>query len=96
VTPYWNPEEVALLHSLYPMSSREDILRALPGRTWPSIKSKACLLHIPRNAHKESLPDKVWFYYRANPDRTMKHIAQKFDRSIGSISKMLTKKLSNR
>jgi len=44
----WRAEENSLLKMLWPSSSREAIMAAFPGRTWPAINKKASDLKLKR------------------------------------------------
>jgi hypothetical protein len=45
---YWTPEEDQMLHEMYPTKPAQEILQALPRRTWSGIFSRAHDLHIRR------------------------------------------------
>lgn len=49
----WTNEEIAVLRANYPTASPDEVVRALPTRSWHSVVSKASRLHVPRTA---SLP----------------------------------------
>jgi hypothetical protein len=44
----WQAEENSLLKMLWPSSSREAIMAAFPGRTWPAINKQASALKLKR------------------------------------------------
>jgi hypothetical protein len=44
----WTKEELSILKALYPKASREELLKALPERTWNSIVLKARELELRR------------------------------------------------
>ena len=45
---YWTAEEDQLLRDMYPLKSPQEMLQALPRRTWKGIFSRASDLHIRR------------------------------------------------
>lgn len=47
--PKWTDKEHDLLRELYPRAPKEDVLAALPGRTWSGIKVKATHLKVKRH-----------------------------------------------
>lgn len=38
---WWRPEEYAILAEVYPSKTKDEIMAALPGRSWSAIKAKA-------------------------------------------------------
>lgn len=44
----WKPEEVTLLRMLWPSSSREVVVKAIPDRNWNAMSEKARLLGLKR------------------------------------------------
>ena len=47
--PKWTNKELEILKDKYPRAPKEDVLAALPGRTWSGIKVKAAVLKIKRS-----------------------------------------------
>lgn len=45
---FWNSYEVEILSRVYPTKFTDDILEALPNRTWSAIETKACQLKLRR------------------------------------------------
>jgi hypothetical protein len=90
----WSEQEKLILRSIYRYAQREQVLEALPGRTWVAVKSKACLMRVRRKVYEHTLHDRIWVYFKMNPNQTIRHIGKKFGRSPGTISKILTKQLS--
>lgn len=39
--PEWDPNELFRLHRLYPRAAKQELLSALPGRTWAAICNRA-------------------------------------------------------
>lgn len=65
----WQPEEDNLLRLLWPSSSWEAIMAALPGRTPGAISQRACTLGLTRQVQKK-LPD-VAHPWREEDDREL-------------------------
>jgi hypothetical protein len=42
----WNDDELKVLEQIYPNGSQEEILQALPRRSWASIRGRATKLHV--------------------------------------------------
>jgi hypothetical protein len=42
----WNKEEEELLSELYPISSKEDLIKAIPGKTFGAIRTRAAKLKL--------------------------------------------------
>lgn len=66
----WSDEEKAILKKLYPTASNEEILKALPGRSWESIGMRASrtkLSRVIRGAglswtdEEDEILKKLWF-----------------------------------
>lgn len=55
---YWTTDEVLTLKQYYATSTREEILRILPGRTKDSIKQMAKNLNLKKSS-RECLPIEV-------------------------------------
>lgn len=52
----WDPNELFKLHRLYPKATKQELLSALPGRTWTAICRRARVdgYRRPRAAYKET------------------------------------------
>ena len=48
----WTAKETEKLKELYPSRRREEVIKAIPNRTWLSITSKAFFLRLKRNAER--------------------------------------------
>jgi hypothetical protein len=46
----WSVQEETTLARLYPAAAKDDVLDALPERTWGQICNRACKLRVPRSA----------------------------------------------
>lgn len=44
----WKPREDAALRKHYPEGTREEVLAAIPGRTWVAVCQRACVLGVKR------------------------------------------------
>jgi hypothetical protein len=58
----WSEEEIAILERLYPSASQEEIMQALPRRTWGSIVGEASQRGIKR-AGKPAQPYGKWLSF---------------------------------
>ena len=59
----WSREEEEVLSSLYPTAStKEDILQALPTRTWEGIEKRANVLRIRREGRTDDKIDQTLAY----------------------------------
>jgi Resolvase, N terminal domain/Recombinase len=55
---HWSTQEKDTLRALYPSATRDELLHALPQRSWQSIRDKACEFKFPRQRKgTHSLPD---------------------------------------
>ena len=55
----WNREELAILKEHFPNTSREDIMRLLPGRTWRAIVHQAETQEV-RRPHYDTVRSKEY------------------------------------
>jgi len=95
----WRAEEDTLLRMMWPSSSREAIMAALPGRTWMAVSQRAGRLRINREWVKQQTPRgrrwtkeekeklKELYCSEANVD----NIAQELGRSRGTVTNMVHK-----
>ncbi len=57
----WSETEIHTLKKLYPSSSFDDVIAALPGRSWHGIVNKAQRLHLQRDQKRRSAPTyRLW------------------------------------
>lgn len=70
--PKWNQLDDQILKSLYPLSSRDQLLKALPGRSINAISQHARKLGITRRRFRDTSNlkciDGIWFSYLVRPD----------------------------
>jgi hypothetical protein len=59
----WSSEEEKVLYSLYPTApTKEEILQAIPARTWESIEKHAIVLKIRRGGRSDDKIDQTLAY----------------------------------
>ena len=46
----WRPEEDKIVITMYPAAKREDILEALPNRSWTAVYTRASYLKVQRRS----------------------------------------------
>jgi hypothetical protein len=59
----WTDAELETLRQLYPQADRQQILRALPDKTWDAIRTQACILDVTRTTrlNTSGIPQNVTY-----------------------------------
>ena len=66
----WTDGEANILRRLYRSSPIDDVMTALPGRSWHGIQNKARKLHLQRDRQRHS--SRVYHYWTADEDSRLK------------------------